>query len=577
MAKIQTNVSESVFAVKRWRGVNEAEEGEAALRNGEGAVCKNFRVTSGGALKKRPGSKTVAGLLSGYTATTGQTETLITERQGDGGYTAYPQLNVDSVGMIHGAGTSAEAYAENAETYAEYYVQNEGDTFELIRADVTAAAGGTEAVTGGRLTPKSYYVAFASGSDTDKSGSTVETGTTSVDVYPTLRLFAEGDHRPYGTKTVTPHSAKTSYGFDTENVGGWVKHAGEVYKYYGAKTENYYTVRLFKKYRATRHIEGSVQYYTESNWVSSGSGEISGPASAVGYTDYSFDSGTGSFSTEGEFTEIDAGESGTIYYGTITKRVYTAVDANTSSYKEYQKTASGPYTRYIYGYTIGEELTGGWGRVINPGHEDGYTYVEQKTVSGVDYKICRDGNTYYAYTYDTTDTSERYDREFAFYGYPISAYFYDTAKWYGYHVTAEPNASTDTEVRALWSGFVAGREVIVAACNGNLWELTLTNGEWSKATCGTIDTSGTVSIFGFDGKAYILTDTEYKVWNGTTLRSVEGYVPLVSVANPPAGGGTLLEQVNKLTGARRAWYSPDGTSATFRLPETGLTSIDWYM
>ena len=68
MAKIQTNVSESVFSVKRWRGVNEAEEGEAALKNGEGAVCRNFRVTSGGALKKRNGSKNVAGLMSGYNA-----------------------------------------------------------------------------------------------------------------------------------------------------------------------------------------------------------------------------------------------------------------------------------------------------------------------------------------------------------------------------------------------------------------------------------------------------------------------------------------------------------------------------
>ncbi|MBQ1768409.1 MAG: hypothetical protein IIZ91_04775, partial [Oscillospiraceae bacterium] len=147
--------------------------------------------------------------------------------------------------------------------------------------------------------------------------------------------------------------------------------------------------------------------------------------------------------------------------------------------------------------------------------------------------------------------------------------------WAFRKATAEPSSNSDKEVKALWSGMVSGREVIVAACNGNLWELTLTNGEWSKATCGTIDTSGTVSIFGFDGKAYILTDTEYKVWNGTTMSSVTGYRPLISVTNPPAGGGTLLEEVNKLTGARRAWYSPDGTAATFRLPETGLTSIDW--
>ena len=578
MAKIQTNVSESVFSVKRWRGVNEAEEGEAALKNGEGAVCRNFRVTSGGALKKRNGSKNVAGLMSGYNAVADTTEEkLICEAQGSGGYTAYPQLNVDSVGMIHGAGAGAEAYAENAGSYAGYYVQDGGDTFELLRADVTAATGGSEAVTGGRLTHASSYVAFAAGTDTNKSGSVVKTGTESIDVYPSLRLFAAGDQRLYGTMTVTPHSTKTSYGFDTENVGGWVKHGGEIYKYYGAKTESYDTVRLFKKYAATQHIEDAVRYYTESNWVSSGSGGMSGQVSDSGYTSYSFDRSTGEFTETGSGVTINAGESGTIYYGagsSMTKRVYTASGASYSGYVQYTKTANGPYTRYIYGYTIGEELTGGWGRVSNPGYDDGYTYVEEKTVSGTVYKICRDGDTFYAYAYDTTDTSSRYEREFSFYGYPISAYFYDTAKWYGYPVTAEPNTSTDTEVRTLWSGFVAGSEVIVAACNGHLWELTLSDGEWSKASCGTIDTTGRVEIFGFDGCAYILTDTEYKVWNGTTLREVEGYIPLVSVANPPAGGGTLLEQVNKLTAKRRAWYSPDGTATVFQLPETNVASID---
>lgn len=579
MAKIQTNVSESVFFVKRWRGVNEAEEGEAALKNGEGAVCRNFRVTSGGALKKRNGSKNVAGLISGYTATTGQTEKLIAEKQGSGGFTAYSQLNVDSVGMIHGAGTSAEAYAENADTYAEYYVQDGDNTFELIRADVTAAEGGTEAVTGGRLTPKSYYVAFASGTDSDKTGSVEKTGTVSIDLYPTLRLFAEGDHRPYGTKTVTPHSSKTSAGFDTEAVGGWVKHEGAIYKYYGAKTERYDVVRLYKKYAATAHVDRVVEFYYEGSWNLTGSGSIRGSAFYdTGYSSYSFDESTGVFTEAGSPVILYAGDSGTIYYGygsTITKRVYTAVDANTSSYRQYTKTAKGPYRQVFYYYTLGEELTGGWGRESNPGAYEGYTFVQLTDIAGTQYKICKDdGGNYYAYTYDTTDTSERYDREFAFYGYPISAYFYDTAKWYGYPVTAEPNASTDTEVRTLWSGFVAGSEVIVAACNGHLWELTLTDGEWSKASCGTIDTTGRVEIFGFDGCAYILTDTEYKVWNGTTLREVEGYIPLVSVANPPAGGGTLLEQVNKLTGKRRAWYSPDGTAATFQLPETNVASID---
>ena len=192
------------------------------------------------------------------------------------------------------------------------------------------------------------------------------------------------------------------------------------------------------------------------------------------------------------------------------------------------------------------------------------------------------GNLYHTYLKsDAADGKYLYVTDVDFYESPFwdyeikcEAYSQPVFSWVFAPVSVEPNTQTDIEVKSLWSGFVAGREVIVAACNGHLWELTLSGGAWSKASCGTIDTTGRVEIFGFDGCAYILTDTEYKVWNGTALRSVEGYVPLVSISNPPAGGGALLEQVNKLTGQRRAWFSPDGTAATFQLPEKNITLVD---
>ncbi len=54
-----------------------------------------------------------------------------------------------------------------------------------------------------------------------------------------------------------------------------------------------------------------------------------------------------------------------------------------------------------------------------------------------------------------------------------------------------------------------------------------------------------------------------------------GYRPLVSVAVPPAGGGTTLQEVNKLNGYRKSWFSPTGTDAAFQLPETSIASVDW--
>ncbi|HIS44684.1 MAG TPA: hypothetical protein IAB47_04860 [Candidatus Scatomorpha merdigallinarum] len=148
-------------------------------------------------------------------------------------------------------------------------------------------------------------------------------------------------------------------------------------------------------------------------------------------------------------------------------------------------------------------------------------------------------------------------------------------EWDFCEVSAASN-TTDTVVRGLWSGFVDGQEVLCAACNGYLWQLARdADGAWSKTACGAVDTEEDVFMFGFEGKLYLLNGSEYKVWDGASLTDVSGYRPMVAVSVPPSGGGTALEQVNKLTGARRARFSPDGTSTVFKLPDMGLKSIDY--
>ena len=161
------------------------------------------------------------------------------------------------------------------------------------------------------------------------------------------------------------------------------------------------------------------------------------------------------------------------------------------------------------------------------------------------------------------------------YGYLVSRVADDSYSWSFKLVTAT-TGSTDIAVRGLWSGYVGCVEYLVAACNGKLWRLTEAEGVWTKTELGSIaTTNGSVHMFGFDNKLYILDGTQYRVWNGTTLSLVTGYRPLVSVSNVPTGGGTALEQVNKLCGTRRAWFSPNGTATTFQLPEKLLTSIDY--
>ena len=126
-------------------------------------------------------------------------------------------------------------------------------------------------------------------------------------------------------------------------------------------------------------------------------------------------------------------------------------------------------------------------------------------------------------------------------------------------------------VNGLWRGYVNGVFHLVAACNGHLWDIDLE--ERTAADKGAIH-DGQTFFFGFSDKLYILTGTEYYSWDGEGApAAVEGYIPIVTTAAPPAGGGTLLEPINLLTGKKRAEYSPDGEATTFQLPENNLDEL----
>lgn len=135
MAQIITSVSEAVYQIKKWLGVNEALEGEASLKMGEAALMRNFKVTAGGALKKRDGSRNIAGLMSGYTAEvdTGTTSVLLTETgQSTAALTMYPGIEVDSVGGITLTGESAEVTNGNqAEHLGWYYRAGDGAVYKF--------------------------------------------------------------------------------------------------------------------------------------------------------------------------------------------------------------------------------------------------------------------------------------------------------------------------------------------------------------------------------------------------------------------------------------------------------------
>lgn len=139
-----------------------------------------------------------------------------------------------------------------------------------------------------------------------------------------------------------------------------------------------------------------------------------------------------------------------------------------------------------------------------------------------------------------------------------------------------PEGAEAAPVRGIWNGNVGGVEQLIAACGGKLWKLwDDETGAFIREEIGDIETEREIHFFGFSDALYMVNGVEYKVWDGQTLSDVGGYRPLVTIAVPPVGGGETLEQVNKLTGARRCWFSPDGEGAVFQLPEKGLLSLDY--
>ena len=148
---------------------------------------------------------------------------------------------------------------------------------------------------------------------------------------------------------------------------------------------------------------------------------------------------------------------------------------------------------------------------------------------------------------------------------------------YGHRLTATP--TTPAPVTGLWSGLVGGKEVLLASCGGLIWSLYDDDyDQFDLDQLGTIETSGRVTFFPFDGKVYILGGTDYYKYTGLALSSVSGYVPVIAINIGPVvqgsdsseSGETTGEYINRLTTERKVWLSPDGVGDTFQLPEVDL-------
>lgn len=147
----------------------------------------------------------------------------------------------------------------------------------------------------------------------------------------------------------------------------------------------------------------------------------------------------------------------------------------------------------------------------------------------------------------------------------------------GYEMSAVVDGGTAEPVAGMWAGIAGGKKTLLAACAGKVWSLyDADNDAVVRSSVGNINTDRGVNFIPFENKVYIQNGKEYYVWDGVTLDTVDGYVPLIATAIGPTASADAGEltgyNVNLLTPKRRVWLSPDGdVNKTFKLPEIAKT------
>lgn len=132
-------------------------------------------------------------------------------------------------------------------------------------------------------------------------------------------------------------------------------------------------------------------------------------------------------------------------------------------------------------------------------------------------------------------------------------------------------------IQGMWFGNVNGTPTGLAA-SGNIMWLFYENEDFLEVPqmLGTLSTENRVTFFAYSNIVYVLNGEDYYQYDGVSFKRVIGYRPLIATSRTPTGDqSTLLEEVNKLNGYRRVWFSPDGTATVFQLPETDLVSVDY--
>lgn len=127
-------------------------------------------------------------------------------------------------------------------------------------------------------------------------------------------------------------------------------------------------------------------------------------------------------------------------------------------------------------------------------------------------------------------------------------------------------------IDGMWAGYIGTAFFMLFVSGGYLYKYDSVSGE--AIQIGFVDT-GKAVMFEFGGKVYILNGNRYSRFDGFSVSTVEGYIPIVYINSTPSGEGTAYEKPNLLTPKRRQQFSADGKSNDYVLAEKNINLINY--
>jgi len=148
---------------------------------------------------------------------------------------------------------------------------------------------------------------------------------------------------------------------------------------------------------------------------------------------------------------------------------------------------------------------------------------------------------------------------------------YKLVKMFGYEHLFDTLGTHN--INGQWHGSLNGNSHYVFACNGHIYEHNLTT--HTNTDLGTVADVNPTTFFVSNNTLYIMDGTNFFSWSGTgSIASVTGYIPTVYTASPPTGGGTMLESINYINGAKIQKFSGDNSATVYQLLELNINSVD---